>query len=88
MTAGSGSGGSLAREGSVVGEEALDRERGLTSPTGDSLTSFSNVGGGAGGAEPALDLGGESGGRGLESDEERRWKGGGDCLVPVGFRGS
>lgn len=73
----------------MVGAEALDRERGLTSPTGDSLTSFSNVvGGGAGGAEPALDLGGESDGRGLEDDEERRWKGGGDCLVVVGFRGS
>jgi len=58
---------------SAVGVEAVDRERGLTSLTGGSLTSFSNAGGGAGGAEAALALGGESIEGGLDDDEERRW---------------
>jgi hypothetical protein len=71
-----------------VGVETVDLERGVTSLTGGSLASFSGAEGGAGGAEAALDLGGESTGGGLDEDEERRWNGGGDCLSPVDFAGS
>jgi len=51
----------------------VDRERGLTSLTGGSLTSFSKAGGGTGGAEAALALGGESTEGVFDDDEERRW---------------
>jgi len=85
MTSGSGffggSGGC-----SDAGVEAVDLERGLTSLTEGSLAPLSGAGEGAGGAEAALDLGGEPiEGDDLGEDDERRWYGGGDCLFPVDF---
>lgn len=70
---------------SDVGVEGVDRERGFDSLTGGNLVSFSGAGGGAG---AAFDLGGGLAEGGLDDDEERRWKGGADCLDPRGFGGS